>query len=202
MWWRASIDGYASDTCGLGLGQQQGVLHCNACSAGTFGHMPPPLQLFSSRQSPQSLADEMHALLPLSTGLVDQEGVTVAVRQGEQYWLKELDLAHPWWLYLFTPTSELFQPLNHSSSVFAVELEASPACSPGLPPCPNKLNCRKGKQQSNKKKGLVSRQFNYPTRLLKVLSNSRLDLVSLIPTCHKHIPNLHQLTQRGMTGWS
>lgn len=134
MWWHASIDGYASDTCGLGLGQQQGVLHCNACSAGTFGHMPPPLQLFSSRQSPQSLADETHALLPLSTGLVDQEGVTVAVRQGEQYWLKELDLAHPWWLYLFTPTSELFQPLNQSSSVFAVELEASPAYSPGLPP--------------------------------------------------------------------
>lgn len=47
----------------------------------------------------------------------------------------------------------------------------------------------------------MSRQFNYPTQPFEALRNSRLDLVSLIPTCHKHILDLHQLTQRGRTGW-
>lgn len=88
MCWHGSIDGCAGDIYGLWLGQQNWKHHLNACSTGTLGHMPLPLQPFCSSPSPQSLADEWHDLPSLSTGHVDQEGVTVAVRQGEQYWLK------------------------------------------------------------------------------------------------------------------
>lgn len=58
MWWHGSIDGYASDTCGLGLGQQQWVPHCNARSTGTLRHMPLALQLLCISRNPQSVADE------------------------------------------------------------------------------------------------------------------------------------------------
>lgn len=52
MWWHGSIDGYASDTRGPGLGQQQWALHRNACSTGTLGHMHLPLQPFYSSRYP------------------------------------------------------------------------------------------------------------------------------------------------------
>lgn len=72
-------------------------------------------------------------------------------------------------------------------------------------PCPNKLNRRNGRQELKKikrrRKGPVSRQFNYPTQLFEALRNSRLDLVSLIPTCHKHVPDLRRLTWGGRTEW-
>lgn len=88
MWWHGSIDGYASDTRGLGLGQQQWALHRNACSTGTLDTCLCPSSRSVAADIPQSLADETQPLPPLSIGLVDQEGVTRAVRQGEQYWLK------------------------------------------------------------------------------------------------------------------
>lgn len=46
IWCHNNIDGYACDTSGLGLGQQQWALHCKTGSIGTLRHMPPPLQLF------------------------------------------------------------------------------------------------------------------------------------------------------------
>lgn len=97
------------------------------------------------------------------------------------------------------------QPLNSSSHCIVLALRSQWNWKPAQPAhrvalCPNKLNRRKGRREQRKKKGAMSRQFNYPTRLSEALRNSRLDLVSLIPTCQKQVPDLHRLTRRGRTG--
>lgn len=61
IWRHNSIDGYASDTSGLGLGQKW-ALYCKTGSIGTLGHMPPPLQLQPTSYNP-SLMRSSHCLL-------------------------------------------------------------------------------------------------------------------------------------------
>lgn len=197
MWCHASIDGCAHDTCVLGRGQQRWALHCNAGSTGTLGHMPLPLQPFSSRWSPQSLADETwtppsFVQWPCGSGRcysccqngvsnIDLNKLTRLVPDGSTYSPQPLNS---------------FSPLHHSRGAFTVELEACPTGCPlseWIKPRDGTARVGRGRKDPCLDSLIIQGSFFF----YKALRNSRLDLVSLIPTCHKHIPDLHQLSQRG-----
>lgn len=180
IWWHGSIDGCAGDIYGLWLGQQHWVLHFNACSTGTLGHMPLP---------PAAIRQQFKPTIRLwwdapATFFVQRPcGSERCYCACQTVWAVLTQIAWPGSSLMALPCHPNLWTLQAICISPEQQRWKAAQSAHRCRPCPNKLDQGRGRGRGEQEgKVSESQQFNYPALLVKVFRNRRLDLVDLIPT--------------------